>query len=471
MKKRMKVAILCFLLLGLVGCSKNYGLDPKNPQEIVVWHYYNGAQAIAFEELVTEFNRSVGEEEGIIVTAKSQSTIDELISALDAAANKKVGAEEMPNIFESYLDTAVELDKMNILADLDPYVTKEEKEQYMDFYIEEGTFGSQNQWKLFPIAKSTEVLALNKTDFDKFAQAEKVSTEELKTWEGLTRIAEQYYKWSGGKSFFGRDAFANYMIIGSKQLGKEIFTIKDNKATVQMDPKIMKKLWDNFYIPYVKGYFKHVGRYRTDDVKIGEIVALAGSTSGMLYFPTEVTVGDEKPYPIDCQILPLPNFEGTEKCAVQQGANMAVTKSTEKEEYASVLFLKWFTQTERNIKFSVESGYMPVTKEANDPQYMDTFLKEKKITLEGIKRDSIFTSIEQAKSEQLFTTKGFDKGYEARRVLNTSMLDVAIKDRKNVEDKIAAGMAEEDAWKEYVTDRYFMEWFQSVKEELEDICQ
>ena len=45
--------------------------------------------------------------------------------------------------------------------------------------------------------------------------------------EGITETARQYYEWTDaqtpdipddGKAFFGRDAFANYMIIGARQL-------------------------------------------------------------------------------------------------------------------------------------------------------------------------------------------------------------------------------------------------------------
>ena len=35
-----------------------------------------------------------------------------------------------------------------------------------------------------------------------------------------------------GKAFFGRDALANYMIIGSRQLGKEIFEVRGDQVTL-----------------------------------------------------------------------------------------------------------------------------------------------------------------------------------------------------------------------------------------------
>ena len=44
---------------------------------------------------------------------------------------------------------------------------------------------------------------------------------------------------------------------------------------------------------------------------------------------------------------------------------MVVTKGSDEEIKASVEFLKWFTKPENNIDFSVGSGYLPVTNEAN----------------------------------------------------------------------------------------------------------
>lgn len=44
---------------------------------------------------------------------------------------------------------------------------------------------------------------------------------------------------------------------------------------------------------------------------------------------------------------------------------MVVIPGTEDEISACVAFLKWFTQPENNLQFSVQSGYMPVTYAAN----------------------------------------------------------------------------------------------------------
>lgn len=479
MKHRCKKKYISFILLVLVGfflmgCAKKenlHGLTPSDPQEIVIWHYYNGAQAIAFEEAVKQFNNGVGLEKGIVVSAQSKSSIEDLTKALVDSANKVVGADKMPNIFQCYLDTAVNLDDMDILVDLDQYIEEDEKEEYIDSYIKEGIFGKDEKWKLFPVAKSSELLAINKTDWDKFQSETGADVKKLSTWEGITELSEQYYKWTKGKSFFGRDAFANYMIIGSKQLGSEIFQVDNGKVTLDLDKKVMKKLWDNFYVPYVKGYFKHMGRYRSDDVKIGEIISCICSSSAVSYFPNEVTIGEEEPYPIESMMLPVPSFEGKKPYVVQQGASMAVAKTEERAEYASIVFLKWFTEKENNMKYSMDTGYLPVKKEANKWKEIEAFLEKNNMKITELQKENLKVSVEQVENSNLYTTKGFIGGEEARKVLETSMLDLAKANRESILAGIKNGTSEREAIKPYLRETNFEKWYDSLKSQLETICQ
>lgn len=74
-------------------------LDPKNPVTVEIWHYYNGPQKTAFDELVSQFNEGLGREKGIVVEAFSQGSVNELIAKVIDAADQKVGAGEIPDIF------------------------------------------------------------------------------------------------------------------------------------------------------------------------------------------------------------------------------------------------------------------------------------------------------------------------------------------------------------------------------------
>ena len=124
--------------------------------------------------------------------------------------------------------------------------------------------------------------------------------------------------------------------------------VKDGKVTFNTDKEQIRRLWDNYYVPYMKGYFASMGKFRSDDVKTGDILAYTGSTASAMYFPDNIE-GDDSSYPVDFIVCDVPIMEGGENYKVQQGADMAVTKSDEKHEYASCVFLKWLTQKEQNL--------------------------------------------------------------------------------------------------------------------------
>ena len=462
--------LLLIPVLVLSGCGNdNHGLSKNNPQSITVWNYYNGALAIEFDQLVTEFNNTIGRENGIVVYAESMSTVPDLENALRDSAHEKVGSAKMPNIFQCYPDMAVELNEIVPLVNFDDYVSEKDRKKYLSSYITTGCIGENNEWKIFPIAQSTEVLMLNKTDWDKFASQTGATTDDLATWEGIASTAKKYYEWTGGKAFFGRDAFANYPIVGSAQLGHEIFNVKNGEVTLDFDKDVMRRLWDNFYVPYINGYYTQVGNYRSDDVKIGEIISFVCSTSSSIYFPTEVSVSDDVTYPIDYMILPLPNFEGAPPYEVQQGAGMAVCKSTEAEEYASVLFLQWFTNKEQNLRFSLSSGYLPVTNEALEVKTFTDFFDDthsKQLIV-----DALNVALEQTKKYTPYATQGFINGSQARSILNTSMIDKAIEDRNLLNERVSKGEDREKVLNEYTSDTNFDSWYQNTFNELKQICK
>lgn len=459
------------------GCADHtVKLDPADPVTLELWHYYNGPQKTAFDEMVTEFNDTVGAEKGIIVEAVNQGNTSDLLTKVTDAANKKVGADPIPDIFAAYSDTAYAIDKLGMVADLDPYFTKEDLEEYVPSYISEGRFDQEGSLKIFPIAKSTEVLMLNKTDWDKFAEATGAAYDDLSTIEGVTATAQKYYEWTDsltetpddGKTFFGRDAVANYMISGMKQLGVTIFDVSaDGSVTFNLDEAALKKLWDNYYIPYISGYFGAYGKFRSDDAKTGDLIALVCSTTGSAYFPTEVIKGDNESYPIEYAVLPAPCFGGSEHCSIQQGAGMVVTKSDPKTEFAAAEFLKWFTEAQRNVDFSIGSGYLPVKKEANNRDLVSQAF-DKTDGVSPALKDSVLVSIDEVNTNMLYTNKAFNNGLDARNVLEYSLPDKAKADFEAIQADIAAGTPRKTAIAKYDTAENFAAWMADLKSALEE---
>ena len=469
---RLLPAALAVALL-LTGCGQSAAspLDPQKPTTITVWTYYNGGQLDAFNALVEEFNTTVGKEQGIFVEAFSQGSVNDLETNVLAAADGKVGAGDMPNIFAAYADNAYALDQKGMVADLRPYFTDEELSAYVDSYVDEGRFSDDGSIKIFPIAKSTEIFLLNKTDWDVFAAATGAKPQDFATMEGLVATAQRYYEWTDsltpqpndGKAFFGRDAFANYMLLGAMQLGNEFFSVTNGEMTLQLDKAVMRKLWDNFYAPYIKGYFASSSRFRSDDVKTGNVIAFIGSSSGATFFPDHVIVSDTESYPIEMEVFPCPRFEDGQPYFVQQGAGMVVTTGTEEQVYASVQFLKWFTSDQRNITFSVDSGYLPVTKSANNL----AAIQAQKPDLSPAMEQLLSVAVDTVNNSKLYTPKAFAQGTDARAILESSMRDLAKQDRETVLAKLAEGAALAEATAPFLTDDHFNGWFEDLQTQLE----
>lgn len=465
LRSLLSLALSAALLLGCTACG-----GQKTPTKITIWTYYNGGQLESFNSMVEKFNSTVGQKQNIVVESYSQGSVNDLETNVLAAARGDVGASAMPNIVSAYADTAYALDQLDQVVDLTPYLTEEERASYIKGFLDEGDLMNNGELKLFPIAKSTELLYLNATDFAPFAAATGVSYEDLSTVEGLTSVAQKYYEWTDaqtdtpndGKALFGRDALANYLLCGAQELGCTIFDAENGVLTLNFDKDVVRKLWDNYYVPFIKGWFGASGRFRSDDVKTGNLLAYVGSSSSSSFFPTQVMASDTESHDIEMAALPCPSFAGCTPVAAQQGAGMVVTKSTDAQINACVTFLKWFTQPENNIQFSVDSGYMPVTYAANN---MDA-IEASGLALSDSIRDVLTLSIEAVDNDKLYTTHAFPDAMSARNTLQYAMEDLAAADRATVVERLAAGQTADEAEAEFLTDAYFDSWYESTRAAL-----
>ena len=139
------------------------------------------------------------------------------------------------------------------------------------------------------------------------------------------------------------------------------------------------------------------------------------------------------------------------------------------KEYASVVFLKWFTEAERNLRFSSLSGYLPVKKEANDIARLETALSviDQKDVTENL-RASLRVAVDTVNQASLYTNKAFQGGTDARNVLETSLSDKAAADRLAIRDQIGSGVSRAAAVAQYDNDENFQAWFSSLKRALDE---
>ena len=230
--------------------------------------------------------------------------------------------------------------------------------------MEEGTV--HDRLVILPLTKSTEILFVNKTAFDRFAADTGVSLDDLFTWEGLYAVAEIYRDWSKGKCFFVHDDHFSYFQVGVESLGEDFFD--ENGLTFG---SIFHRAWEPYARTALTGEPWLGSGYATEPLRTGDAIASVASSASVLYYSNIVTYPDNTTEEVEIISLPCPIFEDGEKLVMQRGVGVCTVKST----------------PERNVDFVTELGYMPVTKAGFD-EYLPS-------AIEGL-TDPMYVSLYQA---------------------------------------------------------------------------
>ena len=371
MKKAIALLLTLVFLLGcLSGCGTTSPLNPKEPVTLTMWHNYGGDMQQAMDYLIDQFNSTVGKEQGIVIDVTAISSSSELNKSLTMIVNGDPGAPDMPDIFTGYPKLAIQFWEKGLLTDLDNYFTEDELSAYVEAFVEEGRLSDGGLY-VFPIAKSTEVLYVNQTLFDRFADATGASAYMLSTFEGIAELSQMYYEWSGGKQFYAADSWFNFVEVGMAQLGGSIF----EGEALSLDGDGFAHIFETVYAPAVEGGIAIYDGYSSDLSKTGDLVCSTGSSAGILFYGDTITYADGTVENVEYSILPYPVFENGTKTALQRGGGLMVAKSEEKKEYAAGVFIKWLTAPEQNMSFVANTGYLPVTRQAFENElstHMDT---------------------------------------------------------------------------------------------------
>ena len=381
--KKVFAMFLCLILFcgTFAGCSSS-PLDPQNPVTLTMWHNYGGDMQATMDYLIDQFNSTVGKEKGIVINVEAISSSSELNKSLSMIVNDDPGAPDMPDIFTGYPKVAIQFQEKEMLANFDNYFAENEINKYVDAFVKEGRLSDGGLY-VFPIAKSTEVLYVNMTLFNKFADATGAKKDDLSTAEGLARLSKQYYQWCG-KQFFAADSWFNFFEVGMSQKGDSIF----KGEGLSLEGNTFQYIFDTVYSPAVEGGIAVYDGYSSDLSKTGDIVCSTGSSAGILFYGDTITYADGTVEQVEYEILPYPVFENGTKTALQRGGGLMVAKTDKKKEYAACEFIKWLTAAEQNMKFVDETGYLPVTKKAFEDD-MEAHIK----TIENEKVKMMLSSV------------------------------------------------------------------------------
>lgn len=481
MKKIYTLMILILsLLIFAVGCndSSEIKLDPKNPVIITLTTYYNDKQLSDLSEMIREYNENEGSKKGIIVELISSGSVSETNKILLDSANDAPGSIEFPNIFITYKGIIMELEGKKEVIDYRDYFSQEELDQYLENLIHTGKFETDREKiSMLPMANSTIITFINKTDFDEISQKIGASYDMLDTYEGIMEVAEKYYQYTDsltpephdGKALYGMDSIVSQILAIHKSTGQDILTKSNGTPEINFDKEFAKKMWDLFYVPTMKGYFAKYGKFTSEDMKTGKILVSSASTAGAGYYPDKILLEDGQEKNIQIITRFAPTIKGYDALSVQQGGGIFISKSTPTKEYAAAEFVKWMTNRENNMIFSLRSSYIPVRVDNTSINDIKQTISENNIR--EIVTDSLITSIDQIKTRKPYISPNI-QGYEDVRSIVESVFAHEMNDaRKELLAEISQGKDYDQAISEAISEEQFELWYEDTLSRLKQAIQ
>lgn len=358
--KKLAILLACLSACTVLsGCDSKTQLDPKNPVTLSLWHVYGEQADAPMNKLVEEFNNTVGQDKGIVITVTNVTNTSKIGGQLKAAMNEEPGAPEMPDLFSAHTSHSSLLGAEN-LVDWNQWFSKDEIKNYVPEFVDSGI--TDAGLSIFPVSKSSYALFINGSQFERFSADTGVTYDDLATWEGFFSAAEKYYDWSDGKTFCAMDYLIRHVELDI-QSQKASPTFEENGWFNMEDPAVYSS-WMKFAEPLAKGHIAVSELYSNTHVTTGEVICGIGSTASITYYNETVTYPDNTTEDINLRVLPLPMSGAEVEYIPQSGVGLASYKTTEQKAEAASVFVRWFTEAQRNLDFVVQTGYMPVCIEA-----------------------------------------------------------------------------------------------------------
>ncbi len=388
MKKLLSLLVVLLVTITLAGCV-SMGVDcdeqpdhetclgypvvnvlDELPQEditITFWHVYGSSKGELLNDYIEEFQALYP---NITIEAESKGGYDDLRTNTILAISSK----STPTMVVAYPDHVAGYLNGSIVVPLDEYIAHEtwgiDLDDFIDSYVAEN-----NQYKygkMFSLAysKSTEMMVINVDKFEangitvgpgaNVSEGENLhlSTTEPMDYTDIENFAEVVMGDGADKCeyFISYDSSANMFINNVRQwdggytnsLG-EILIDNDNTRAMltKMDEYFKAKI---MAVPIVWNQ-----DYASTNFKEQDVCLTVGSTAGISY-----NVPQDNAFEINVGVIP--QYDEEHLSAVQQGPNVAVLgNSTDAERLAAWLFIKYITEAEQTSRWSMLTGYLPVS--------------------------------------------------------------------------------------------------------------
>jgi ABC-type glycerol-3-phosphate transport system substrate-binding protein len=358
----------------------------QGPQEIVFWHTQSQENARALEALVQRFNQTNGQQ--ITVRPEFQTGYTQLHQKNLAT----LSAGTPTDVTVAYESFVAEYQRSNACVDLDPYVkdrtaglSKESLEDIFPAYLSGLRFQQYgNQLLSFPFTKSLLVMYAN----DDVLQRAGVRQTTPRTWtefadairgasrQDATLLVEKdlgaladpdrartygWATWPDASTINGW-AFSR----GGDALSA------DGKAVRFNEPPFLEAFQQ------VEEAFRRSHAYNPPrqpgsdyDFAANRFAFVHSSSTSRPYLRKVMRDNGREALP--WRVLSVPQKDPARPATVLYGANVALFRTTPQRQAAGWAFIKWFTDREQDVEWSITSYYMPIRRSSAENPRLKAF--------------------------------------------------------------------------------------------------
>lgn len=428
--KSLAIVILSAIMLTSCNASdKNKGnsLSANNPVTITL----GSVEDTGLQTMIDEFNSTEGADKGIIVDLKTFDD-DSSISSVDMVCS------DYNTIYSTCSDQQV--------AELSDYFSSMYLgTNYISSAIETTSLSGL---RAIPVKLDMNVLVVNKSAWEGFANAKGLDTSALATWDSMLSVAEQYYEYSNGEKLLSVSSVYDVAMENSYQISKPLTETSQSGAVINLTSELMLTVWDTVCVPQIKGYYTY-GDY--SNVQSGEVV--------MSYCPLSQVSNDDS-----IMVLQAPYKSGGYDNGryVLDTTAIAVHSTDDTTIYASTVFIKWLTNQENNYRYALLDNSIPVCVDNLKESSIKSYLNDGTYSVNA---DGELLSVGLINEAKCFKVSPFD---------NVSTLEATIESRSNlvsqnetIKNRLNNGVLPAKVYEGILDGNSFKLWYDDISSQLQ----
>ncbi|MGQ9629756.1 MAG: ABC transporter substrate-binding protein [bacterium] len=329
------------------------GVDPTKA-EVIFWHQHSGPREKILNEMIDEFNKANPWK--ITVKGEYVGSYNEVYKKMLAA----LAAKNPPNLVVAYQNQAAAYQVAGGLVDMNIYlydpkwgIPADDLKDFFKGFLDHDVSSQFKGMRLgFPPNRSVEVLYYN-ADW----LAELGYGGPPKNWEEFREICikatdKAKGKWGYEVRTDASNFFAQVISRGGDIAKPDGSGYVLNTLEARASMEFMQKL-------YKDGYATKIAERYGDQTDFGnrKVIFTMGSSSGLPYYSQAVREGASGPFKWSVAAIP---YTTPRPVTNIYGASVSIPKTTPKQQLATWLFVKWFSEPKQQARWAIATNYFPV---------------------------------------------------------------------------------------------------------------